>query len=172
MNNTLLMKIFILWFHRYLLPSILVYLSPTFYCSKFDHPFFLLKNLRYFNVYNTNEVCSMKNHICENMMYLKIFYRKNIWSIKIAIVKVRWQVNKNGGSNFMTRRVDNFVKRVSYLETHFLLKTLSHHVKCHKNRPAHRLSAGRATADGETQGKVQERQPQERWSHAQADQSI
>jgi hypothetical protein len=33
--------------------------------------FFLLKNLRYFNVYHTNEVYSIKNHICENLMYLK-----------------------------------------------------------------------------------------------------
>jgi hypothetical protein len=41
---------------------------------------FLLKNLRYFNVYNTNEVCSIKNHIYENLMYLKIFCRKKTYS--------------------------------------------------------------------------------------------
>ena len=82
---------------KVILPSVFVYSSPTFYCSKFDHLFFLLKNLRYFNVYNTNEVCSIKNHICENLMYLKIFCRKKRM-VKIATVKIRWQVNENGGS--------------------------------------------------------------------------
>jgi len=71
---------------KYIFSSVCVYLSPTFYYSKFDHLFFLLKYLRYFNIYNTNE-CSIKNYICENLMYLKIFFRKkNI--VKIATVKV------------------------------------------------------------------------------------
>jgi hypothetical protein len=35
--------------------------------------FFLLKNLGYFHVYNPYEVRSIKNHIRENLMYLKIF---------------------------------------------------------------------------------------------------
>ena len=47
-----------------------------------DYLFFLLKNLRYFNVYNTNEVCSIKNYICENLMYLKL-------DVKIATIKIR-----------------------------------------------------------------------------------
>jgi hypothetical protein len=59
--------------------------------------FFLLKNLRYFKAYNTNKVCSMKNHICENLMYLNIFCRRKRM-VKIATVKVWWQVNENGGT--------------------------------------------------------------------------
>ena len=67
--------------HKRILPTVFVYSSPTFFTiADLTSLFFLLKNLRYFKVYNINQVCKMKNHICENLMYLKIFCRKNAWS--------------------------------------------------------------------------------------------
>jgi hypothetical protein len=61
--------------------------------------FFLLKTLRYFNVYNPYEVCWIKKLYTRKLdVSKKIFCRKKRM-IKIATVKVRWHVNENGGSN-------------------------------------------------------------------------
>jgi hypothetical protein len=66
--------------HVYYFPPFRLLVTNFFTVANLTIYFFLLKNLRYFKAYNTNEVCLTRNHICENLMYLKFFTEENVWS--------------------------------------------------------------------------------------------